>query len=259
MLITNDFVMLNFPKTGSSFARDVIKRLYDNRPSISNGKMSPAVIGLTLSKIDEINDYGIRDQHGTFRQIPSEHLHKPILSVMRNPISRYESTYFFRWWEKYPPSSQSEIMKRYPGFPQLSFDEYYEMMHIYGRENRLQGITPKIDLGLMTIQFIQFYFKDPQAVLNKIDDNYIESKQYVNDIAPVMFIHQENLRKELMQFLIQLGIPAHEVEFIESMQKVNVTERNLLPSNKGTVIDDRVKKKIREREMLIFSLFQEYL
>lgn len=265
MLITNDFVMLNFPKTGSSFARDAIKRLYQNYPtklppSSTNCDVSESsVIELMLPKIDEANHYGVWDQHGTLRQIPLEYQHKPVLSVMRNPVSRYESTYFFRWWEKYPPTSYSEIVKHFPNFPQLSFADYYEMMHIFGRENRLQGISPKIDLGLMSIQFIQFYFKNPQDILKKIDDCYIDSKQYTDDIACVTFIHQENLRKELMQFLVRTGIPACEVEFIETMQKVNVTERAYEARNEKAVIDAHIMEKIVEREKLIFTIFNQYL
>ena len=31
MIVTNDFVMLNLPKTGSSFARAAIKEIYEQR------------------------------------------------------------------------------------------------------------------------------------------------------------------------------------------------------------------------------------
>jgi len=84
MIITDDFVMLNFPKTGSSFAREALKRLYANRN----------IIELMLPKITEKRYRDRVDQHGTFRQIPLAHKNKPVLSITRNPLSRFQSTLF---------------------------------------------------------------------------------------------------------------------------------------------------------------------
>lgn len=266
MLITNDFVMLNFPKTGSTFARDAIKHLYIRRESYVRkflsrlGFWKPSIMELMMPKIDEANTYGIKDQHGTLRQIPFAHGNKQIVSIMRNPFSRYESTYLFRWWEKYPHADPQKIREKFPNFPKLSFSEYYEMIHDYGRENRLQGIQPRIELGFHTIQFIQFYFRDPESILRKIDDHYIENMQYRKDMGRIYFIHQENLKEELKQFLIDIGIPRDELEFIDSMENINVTSREMVDNrNDNGVIDDSSRKRILEREKLLFTIFPEYL
>ncbi len=266
MLITSDFVMLNFPKTGSSFARLVIRHLYSRRKSyvrrsLSNlGFWKPSILELMMPKIDEANTYGIEDQHGTLRQIPFEHRNKQIISITRSPFSRYESTYLFRWWEKYPPADPQKIREKFPNFPKLSFSEYYEMIHDFGRENRLQGITPNIELGFHTIQFIQFYFREPETVLKKIDGDYIESQKYKEDMGNIYFIHQESLRKELKQFLIHIGIPQHEAEFIDSLRKVNVTDKRMVNTDPQNKIGyPSVRKRILAREKLIFSIFPEYL
>jgi hypothetical protein len=115
-------------------------------------------------------------------------------------------------------------------------------------------------LGFHTIQFIQFYFHDPETVLTKIDDAYIEGMQYRKDMGSIYFIHQENLKEELKQFLIHIGMPQDELGFIDSMENINVTSRETVDnSNNHDVIDDSSRKRILEREKLLFSIFPEYL
>ena len=80
------------------------------------------------------------------------------------------------------------------------------MLHKFGCKDRLDGITPKIDLGYQTIQFIQFYFPDPEYVLKMIDEDYIQQKRYLNDMAEITFLHQENLNSELYDFLFRSWI-----------------------------------------------------
>lgn len=260
--------MLNFPKTGSSFAREVIRRLYRQRESpgqrflASVGLRRPAVLDLKMPKQDEALDYGIRDQHGAWRQIPPAHRHKPILSITRNPFSRYVSTYLFRWWEKHPPAPRAEIQRRYPQFPDLSFAEYMEMMHTYGRENRLRGLTLPLDLGLHTIQFVQFYFREPEATLARLDDAYIERRQYLQDMPPIRFIHQERLNIELHAALLEVGFSESELRFIHDLERINVTDAGMSPSTTdfwAFYTDAPLRQRILQRDRLLFCLFPAYL
>jgi hypothetical protein len=266
MIITNDFVMLNFPKTGSSFARKVIKQAYAERNSLSRKVLeklricNPSVLELMLPKIDESLHYNIKDQHGTLRQIPKPHRNKPKVSITRNPILRYESTYQFRWWEKHPPADMKIILKRYPRFPNLSFSEYYEMIHIYARQNRLFNIAPRLDIGLHTIQFIQFYFNDPESVFKKIDNAYIKERCFREDIGPISFLHQENLNSELRTFLLHNGFKENQVIFIDSMERINVTEKKKEDSECAKLLlDNDILNTIIERDRLLFEIFPEYL
>jgi len=256
--------MLNFPKTGSSFARRAIKQVYTNRNSTLRNTLEkmhlcpPSVREVIVPKIDEKIGYNIKDQHGTLRQIPEAYKNNAIVSITRNPISRYQSTYHFKWWQQYPPDGINVIREKYPYFPNISFSEYYEMLHVFGRKNRLQGIVPKIDLGLHSIQFIQFYFHNPQDVLRKIDNEYIEKKYFLEDMGIVKFLHQENLNQEIKSFLVGVGIEREQVRIIDAMKKVNVTEIETVNS-KPMGIENEIQDLILKRDKLLFEIFPKYL
>ncbi len=266
MIITDDFVMLNFPKTGSSFAREVIKRCYSKRATAPRellarvGLARPRLIELLHPKIDETQDYSVIDQHGTYRQIPAEHRKKPIVSITRNPMERYVSTYLFGWWKEHPPATADEIRGAFPNFPALSFGEYFEMLHGFGLRSRLGGIETRIGLGLHTVQFIQFYCREPRAVLARMDHDYIERARFGGDFSPVVFLHQENLNSEIKHFLGGFGFSAAELAFIDSIGRLNITEKSAGAFDyrdyyRGTAIAHQILK----RDALLFSVFPEYL
>ncbi|RMD66615.1 hypothetical protein D6833_01285 [Candidatus Parcubacteria bacterium] len=264
MIITDQFVMLNFPKTGSSFVRTVLKRVhkYDTpynriRRMLHLGN-KPPMVELILPVIDRQFPPGLRGQHGTYRQIPPEHRHKTIVSVTRNPFDRYVSTYLFGWWKTHLHVAEERLKQAFPHFPDLSFQEYYDLLHTFGRESRLKGISPPIDLGLHTIQFIQFYFKEPERVLSTIDDDYIQRKQYLADMAPVVFLHQENLNRELCQFLTDMGYPQEDIRFIREAERVNVTDRPCDQYKPDRFYTPELIQDILARDRLLFDIFAEY-
>ena len=266
MFITEDLLMLNFPKTGSTFAREVLRRVYAKRDSISEKILAklrlrkPSVIDLLLPQLDVGIGTGLTNQHGMVRQIPAIYQDRPIVTITRNPLSRYVSTYLFRSWVKFPPSDVQTIKKRYPNYPDLTFSEYYEMMDIYEVEKRLNGIKPKIELGVFTIQFIRFYFKDPEAVIKKIDLDYIENKEYMNELSNIHFIKQENLNSELKDFLQSVGMTKEELSFMDSMDKINVSKQKENKSNfKEYYVGTDIEEKVLDRDRLLFSIFPDYL
>ena len=266
MFITEDLLMLNFPKTGSTFAREVLRRVYSKRDTLVEKALvklrlrKPSVIDLLLPKVDIGIGAKLIDQHGTVRQIPSIYQDRPIVTITRNPLSRYVSTYLFRSWVHHPPTDVQTIKKRYPNYPDLTFSEYYEMMDIYEVKTRLNGIKPKIELGVLTIQFIRFYFKDPETVLKKIDLNYIENKEYMNELSKIHFIKQENLNSEFKEFLLKVGISKEELLFMDSMDKINVSTQKENKSNfREYYIGTDIEQKVLDKDRLLFSIFPDYL
>ncbi len=263
MVITDQFVMLNLPKTGSSFARKALKKVhhYDTLPNKILRKLSLAgssMIELSHPSLDRQFPEDLRDQHGTYRQIPEEHRHKTVVSVIRNPVDRYVSAYLFGWWKINLHTTEKRLRQAFPHFPELSFREYYEMINLFGRENRLRGMSPRIDLGFYTIQFIQFFFREPERTLGLIDDDYIKQKRYLDDMAEVVFLHQENLNSELYDFLRSLGYPERDIGFIRNAERVNVTPRAKDQRRWEDLCSENLKADILNKDRLIFDIFPEY-
>jgi hypothetical protein len=134
------------------------------------------------------------------------------------------------------------------------------MMHLYGRKSRLQNIVPKIELGLHTIQFIQFYFKDPQSILKNIDEKYIELELFRKEMSSIHFLHQENLNSELKSFLLKIGFEQKQIQTIDPMEKINVTTKFEDDCDSiDTALENGAQELILEREKLLFKIFPEYL
>lgn len=265
MIITDRFVMLNYPKTGSSFARKVIKQLYakyDTLPykvlRVLGIKNVPGIVELLLPMMDTEAIAGKKSQHGSYRQIPPEHRRKPIVSVTRNPFDRYLSAYLFRWWVKHPLVSTERLVAQYPQYPDLSFREYYDMLHTFGLQDRLKSVTPKSKLGFHTVRFVQFYFPDPVSVLNRLDESYVQQKKYVDDMAKVTFLHQENLNQELYEFLLRMGYPEKQIAFIKDAEKYNVTQRTSEQVNTADFYTPELIEQVIARDRLLFEIFPEY-
>jgi hypothetical protein len=221
------------------------------------GLYRPRLKELILPKIDGQQYLGVSDQHGTLRQIPKKYRHLPVVTVTRNPISRYISIFRYRWWVENPPGDLGEIRKKYPQFPDLTFSEFYEMWHKFDRLNRVGNIPLRKDLGISTIQFIQFYFNDPDYILNNIDDDYIQRGQYEDELKNITFLHQENLNAELRDFLLEMGYSERDLGFLKSKAKVNVTENLIGEPEIG--VTDEIVGKILERDGLLFRIFPEYM
>ncbi|NBD36483.1 MAG: sulfotransferase family 2 domain-containing protein [Chloroflexi bacterium] len=283
MIITNQFVMLNYPKTGSSFARAMLKQVHNYDRGGVNKILHRmirkfrygTVLNRTLRKIDTLINpdmtelivpkvYGRhigyrQSQHGRYSQVPEEHKDKTIISIIRNPFTRYVSTYLYEdWKDRYPQIYSDQLKNNIPSFPDLSFAEYYDMIHFYKQDLRLQGIIPKINLGVNTIQFIRFYFKEPKRVLNEIDDEYITNRSYQEEMVPITFLHQERLNDELFQFLLTMGYSEQKIQFIKDAEPINVTKRKRDQQSLDRFYTEELRQNILKRDRLLFKIFPEY-
>ena len=265
MIITDKFVMLNFPKTGSTFAREAIKLVYGKKDLnyknffYKTGILTPRIFELILPKINEGPYNGIMDQHGKYLQIPLKYRKKQILTIIRNPFSRIVSDYYFKWWQNFLPTDINTILKYYPNFPNLSFHEYYDFKFKFNRVNNLNGINPQLDLGDASLYFIQFYSKDPKSLLKKINTDYFENKEFIKDFSHIHFIHQENLVPELKSFLIKLGFDKTKIDTIDQLKKVNENKYPEENINFMNLYDNELINKMLKHERLLFELFPEYL
>lgn len=227
MLVTRTFVLLNNPKTGSSFCRTVLKEIHAERArrrSMVRRAMSrsdDSLVELLLPNIKVAHNQE-RDQHGTWSQIPEEYRDREVASVVRNPYDRFLSMYQFRWWEKHPPVPADVLMQELPHFPDLSLDDFVTLNELAVRHGRMSD-GGEVRLGNQSAQFIQMFFRNPSAVLERATRPDVEPAELAAELAPITFLRQENLNHDFASFLARHGYTDAEVDYARTRPPVNVT------------------------------------
>lgn len=259
MIITKSLVILNLPKTGSSFVRKVLKDIFLKRRNKNILTRALHKFGLKSIGFKEIMTEhptvpNYKDQHGCFDQIPSEDKNKKILSVVRNPYSRLESVYKFKWWAKNPPLHQDELYTHFPNFPDLTLEQYLKMqMLVNDKMKERYNILKDLKIGNQSIQFIRFFFKDHKRVLAQLNNEYITNGTYKNDMCNVALISNENLNEELVSFLSKNGFPKEELVFILNHERVNVTKSNF----KESLISKELISFVNENEWILIKILSD--
>lgn len=271
MIITDKFVLLAFPKTGTSYTTRALRIIHARRRLW--GRIYPARFHKRTFYRPDYREQRIEipaappynkarsSRHGTYRDIPEQELGKTIVSVMRNPFSRYTSAYLYqtRMRKHMRPIADVDLLKSlYPTYPELSFAEYYDMSQRFQGPRALYGIEPAIELGIQTVEFIHCYFRNPEQVLRKIDHNYIASEAFREDMPDVRFLHQESLREEFCDFLLSMGYSAKEVAVAENLSQVNVARREQGEQSLSHFYNPELAQTVLRRDALIFKLFPEY-
>lgn len=224
MLISDLFVMINFPKTGTSFVRACLHELYEKQISKSSpfkraaytlhAIPKPKLSELMLPNIEYAQtDYRVPDQHGKVSQIPQIHRHKPVISITRNPFDRAVSGYEFGWWKNHLYDEIENIKAVFPHFPNLDFGEYLAFMDSQ-ISHRIPATIPQNDIGIQTVEFIQYYFYDPLDALTRLNDEYIYSGAYKRDMPDIILMHTEYLSDDLHKYLLSLGFKESALAFI---------------------------------------------
>jgi hypothetical protein len=245
MLITDDFVLLSFPRTGTTFTRKVIKKIYGNKfeelllPVIFNHRASGRI-----------------SQHGTYTQIPMEHRGKTILSIVRNPFDRYASQFFFKWFAHSPPESEEKLREAYPDFPEIDFLDFLDMLDKFGKRNILE--THKVfsgtDIGFQTVQFVAFYSSNPERDLKELVKGGTES---ILKLPKIHFLRQEFLREDLFDFLVGLLGDIAIAGIISSEKHENVSRLGRDRDWKKMWTPD-LFKLYSQKELPFLNIFPEY-
>lgn len=240
MIITSQFVILNFPKTGSSFVRKIISTLYRNRANRNNFnkilvKLKIRHLGYTELKLPHPTILNYKDQHGSYSQIPKRHKNKSIISVIRDPYQRFESQYKFRWWVEHSGIEERILRKYFPYFPDISMDEFVILRKLITEKLKLQFHIPKeTEIGDQSIQFINMFFKNPSDTFKTLTPAYVSNDQFIKDMCDIEFLRQEHLNEDLLSCLKDYGFSDKELEFIRTHEKVNVTDNSGCNNNNLT-------------------------
>ncbi len=261
MLITKKFVIINFPKTGSTFVRETLKKIHsdidNNDRFFSFIKKKNNLLNLWLPNIraDKLR-YGVEDEHGLCCQIPKEHSYKKIVSVKRDLFERYISVFEYGDWKVSPWLDEKVILNKFKNYPNLSFKEFIQLMLEFNPWELHPKVNRKLPIGAASSQFIAFYFKKPFEILSKIDENYLSSSSFKSDMFDVHFLNQSNLNDDLYNFLLSNGYKKNDLKDVKTAKKIN----NSTPEDKSIsdYFDESLKNRVKEKEKLLFKIFDKY-
>ncbi len=265
MIITKDFIFINFPKTGSTFVRSVLKRLHQEKwwqKKLRYPFSLAKTYHFNVKTYPELRTYNRRynkpTEHGLYSQIEPELLsNKKIVSVKRNIFDYYLSLYFYADWKR--PEAMNiplnDIRRQFPDFPDLSFEQFVH----FRRDFPFYFGNPKIKnekqiqkkLGPLSVQFVFFFFHNPFDFLNTIDQYDIHHLHYGKLMPQVIFLDQQNLNNELFTFLKQY-YPEEKIKFILNEKKKNISNQNKLTVQD---ISEDVKNLILKDEDLVINYF----
>lgn len=266
MLITSDFVLLNYPKTGSTYSRNRIKEIYSEKgifdkilrkTGISNRyvieRFLPITRTLSAQKAKR------KSQHGAYCQIPREHIQKPIYSVIRNPYDLYVSQYAFGAWimnSKYIFDFE-EIKMKYPNWPTIQFHDFIEISSNELVNDLLCNKPLTATIGKQSLNFIKFFAKDPEIMVSKLSDEYIDSDEILSEFKHINFLRNESLNSDLRNMLMSFGHNPNSLDSLNINTKDNVSSKRI-ETPWQDYYDDELKNRVKHLERLLFRLFPEY-
>lgn len=250
MIITKDFVVLNFPKTGSTYIRTCLKSIY-KKNSVFNRIFNNRKIyeDLHFSKIYGNTLEKYKDQHAVFSQIPQKHIHKPIITIVRNPIGRVVSSFHYAWWKTHHLYDLKAIKKKYPSYPELDLITFAKFLNDadLAPDNLLKPYANV--LGYNTRLFLIFYSAKPEDAAKKLLTGKYKLREVIE--SNITFLQQEQLTQDLIDFIdSRTNIDSGPIREIESQNTGNY-------NTKGD-LSQEFKNYIYGMDKYIFDEFYPY-
>ena len=265
MIITDRFVVLNYPRTGSTFVRKAFAELARRRSTVWSRiatrlrMRAPAFRELLLPilRTDSAAREKRRSQHGAYSQIPTAHRNKIVVSVARHPLDRAVSLFEHGFWRDQPPADPGVVREQLPAFPDLDFAGYLELQRRFDLPNVLRGVPLRAHVGPQTIHFVRFYHPDPDDALRRMTDATVDDGSLMAELPEIRFLHTERLVDELIALLRDAGFGADETGFVRDLGMVNAA-----PSRKErgwrTYFTEELEARYRHEERFLFQALPEY-
>jgi hypothetical protein len=209
VIITDQFVFLHFAKTGGTFVTEVLKKVYGT--SIEN-------LLLPNNRWKENNSGS--SPHNSYRQIPEQHKNKPIISTIRNPFDRYVSLYEYRQWVRQPRLDVAIIREHFPAYPDLDFKQYLQFVNTLILQQMVDADKLKVNIGSYTFGFIKMFFKNPEPIIQNLDEAYLISENFKKDMPEIVFLRMENLNQDLYNVLRHFDYAEKDISFILKEEKI---------------------------------------
>jgi hypothetical protein len=242
MIITPDFVFISNPRTGSTFARKAIKAAYAALPPAGGG--NGTLLRELILPIRRGSGRSGRDHHGTFSQIPQEHAHLPVISVVRNPYTHLVSIFELGLWHL---EQEGEVTT-----DPTSFRRFLRVQE--SAAQRRWALSPKRQgLGPLSLHFVQMFASDPRAAFGEIRAGRSPA-EIARHIPAITLLRQERLRADLCGALSPFLSP-RQLAAIEAMAASHITRRSRTWA--PTDLDSAIASRIRRRETFLFELLAQ--
>lgn len=240
MLYTRDLIFLAFPKTGTSWVRSVIREV-GTQVRYRHSILPEALLSRNYFFEQMVVDFHAESahHHGNRRRIHENHRlpwrllvrlknkrDRLIVTVLRNPIERFESAFNYRHWESFGESRRLGVLKEFPSFPNWNRIDFYEYScrHHEKEISAELNFIPRIQgVGPLSWYFIFFYASEDfiEKMKQQTHDSIYEVLNlFITDVEPILFLDQRDLNGELASLLQSYGYIRDE-NSIRSAEKVN--------------------------------------
>lgn len=249
MIYSRNFILLNYPKTGTSFLRKAIAQTHKDVGG-RRYKLLPKSFWPKYYYYEKFYPHpvgGRRDQHG-FRRLIEGNDDTTQLSIAREPISWLISSYKYQLWAH----ATNERVKEFPGFPKLSIEEYNRYRQITHDDE--WNHTPHLneEIGWLSQYFIRFYASN--TLIEKLRNvRSVEElmDRAIEDFKEIRFLNTKNLTQGFCAFLEEEEYPIELIDRVRSMPRENVS---LNPLGLDEKMSDGMISQIREQERVLYAI-----
>jgi hypothetical protein len=269
VIVTESFVWINYPKSGSTFVRRVLRELYKSYARAEKRgntgfrlfrKRRPERFFEEL-RVPELRirqdagRAGAPTPHGTVSQIPEGFRHLPLVSSVREPVDRLKSAFIYGDWKREDVLfAPIEVLRaRYPAFPGLSFFEFVEMAFVFNAFELHVG-TKVHRIGPLSADLLKFYLRRPLGLSG--DAAFSSWADLESELAPVTFLRQDHLSDDLADALVRFGHRREDVDFIRQKPKANTARAQV---EVGSDEIDRVRAFVSAEDPLLAPLLRRLL
>jgi hypothetical protein len=242
MIITPDFVFINNPRTGTTFARKAITAAY---AAVEQPPSELQAVREVMLPIHRGRGQSGRDHHGTYAQIPRRYTHLPVVSAVRNPFTLLVANFELGLWRPHqiPRDPTGELDRCEDG----SFDFFVRVQELAMR--RRWGMAfGRPGFGPLAAHHLRMFARKPrtaiEAVIAGASDNEIESQ-----IGQITFLRQEYLSEDLSKFITRCGNRV-SLDAIRGHPPSHVTRRSQRWSHAS--FTDEMVARIRQRDDFLF-------
>ena len=279
MLFTDDYILLAFPKTGSTFLRKVVKssgvrfkRRHIFLPKLLRPKNS--YYEQLMPSSNGVYEY---DQHGNRSHINSppslesgsyqrliqrwkKSRKRQVVSIWRDPVERIISIFRFQFWALQELEEEKARIARSvaPNFPDMTLTQFYEL------QERLNGVEKHFPssqgdtLGISPAgwQFIRFFASE--SLMSELKQRWPANademlQMLLSDTQEIKFLDQRFLGGEVAELFKD---SAFDIDPVLLERKVNATKKNHhFKSMHEITEEDRLN--IRSQESFLYAYWEK--